>query len=569
LYWPWSCAPAATPTAAPTTPPTAVPATAVPATAVPATAAPTAVPATAAPTVPAFTALKQEAPDCSYGGEIKSIEAPDASTVVINLCAPDPAFLAKVAFASNEILPKSLLDSTGGDAAKISANPIGTGPFMLKEWVRGDHMTLVPNPNYWGPKPSINTMILKQSKEPAQRLLELQSGNADGIALVGTDDIPTVKADPNLTFYPTPATDTLYFGMNNQMPPFDKEEVRQAFAMAIDKQRIVDNFFPVGSTVAEQFVYPELKPGFTDGLTWYPYDQAKAKQMLTDAGFDFNQTINFSYREASRSYAPQPGKIAQDLQAQLAQIGVKIKLDVQESGTLLQNSKEGKLTFFLLGWGEDYPDATDWYDYHLSENHLDFGKAYPDIVAAMTKAGQSADPAVRQGYYDTVNQLIKQHVPFIPIAHGAAGNAYKASVKNVIEGPYNENFPYMQTANGQLVYLGTAEPISLWCGDEEDGETLRACQLIFEPLMRYKYGSSATEPALAESFTANSDLTQFTFKLRQGVKWSDGSAFTSADVFATYTAMWDVKNVNHKGNTGTFQYWTGLFGSLLNAPPSN
>jgi peptide/nickel transport system substrate-binding protein len=411
-------------------------------------------------------------------------------------------------------------------------------------------------------------LIIKTSKEPAQRLLELQSGNADGIALVGPDDIPTVKKDSTLAFYPIPATNTLYFGMNNQKPPFDKEEVRQAFAMAIDKQRIVDNFFPVGSVVADQFVYKELKPGYTDGLSWYPYDQAKAKQMLTAAGFDFNQTIMFSYREASRGYAPQPGKIAQDLQAQLAQIGVKIKLDVQESGTLLANSKEGKLTFFLLGWGEDYPDATDWYDYHLSVNHLDFGKAYPDIVDAMTKAAQSADPAVRQTNYDIVNNLVKQHVPFIPIAHGANGDAYKASVKGVVIGPYNTNYPYMQTPNGQVVYLGSGEPIQLWCGDEEDGETHRACIQIYEPLMRYKYGTTEVEPALAESFTANADLTQFTFKLRQGVKWSDGTAFTAADVFATYTAMWDVKNVNHKGNTGTFQYWSGLFGALLNAPPA-
>jgi len=532
-----------------------------------ATPTPTLAPTPTEVPTPAFQPLKLEAADCSYGGELKSIEAVDALTVKFTLCAPDPAFPAKVAFASNEILPKALLDSTGGDSAKIGANPIGTGPLMLKEWQHGDHITLVANPNYWGGVPTINTMIIKSSKEPAQRLLELQSGNADGIALVGTDDIPTVKKDPNLAYYPAPATNTLYFGMNNTKPPFDNEKVRQAFAMAIDKQRIVDNFFPIGSTVADQFVYPELKPGYTDGFKWYDYNKDQAKQMLTDAGFDFNQTILFSYREASRGYAPQPGKIAQDLQAQLADIGVKIKLDVQESGTLLSNAKEGNLSFFLLGWGEDYPDATDWYDYHFSAEHKDFGTPYPDLVDAMKKAGQSADPAVRQKYYDTVNELVKQHIPCIPIAHGANGNAYKASVKNVIVGPYNENYPWMQTGSGQLVYLGSAEPISLWCGDEEDGETIRACMQIYEPLLRYKYGASQTEPALATGYEANADLTEYTFHLRPNVKWSDGSAFTAADVFATYTAMWDAKNPNHKGNTGTFQYWSGLFSQFLNPPP--
>ena len=123
--------------------------------------------ATTAPFTPASLA----AADCKYGGEIKSISAPDPNTVVFDLCTPDPAFLAKAAFAVFEILPKALLDSTGGDSAKIGQNPIGTGPMMVKEWVRGDHLTLVPNPNYWGTKPTTQTLIFKWSKETAARLL--------------------------------------------------------------------------------------------------------------------------------------------------------------------------------------------------------------------------------------------------------------------------------------------------------------------------------------------------------------------------------------------------------------
>jgi ABC-type transport system substrate-binding protein len=514
-----------------------------------------------------FTALSLAAPDCNYGGNIKSIEAPDAYTVVFNLCAPDPAFPAKAAFAAFEILPKALLDSTGGDSAKIGNAPIGTGPLMLKEWARGDHLTLVANPNYWGGKPTLNTMIMKWSKEPAQRLLELQSGNVDAIEYVGPEDISTVQKDSSLSFIAAPPINTLYLGMNNTFPPFDKEEVRQAFAMAIDKERIVKNFYPPGSSVADQFLYPELKPGYTDGLKWYDYDQQKAKQMLTDAGFDFNQEILFSYRQATRPYVSHPDQIAQDVQAQLATIGVKIKLDVQESGTLVGNAGLGKLGFFLLGWTEDYPDATDWFDYHFGAAQKQSGTPYPDLVAAILKGAKTADPAARQAAYDQVNALIKQHVPVIPIAHGANGNAFKASVKNVVVGPYNINFSWEQTDSGQLVWLQTAEPISLWCGDETDGETINACMEIYEPLLRYKYGTSQTEPALATGFDANSDLTQYTFHLRQGVKWSDGSAFTSADVFATYTAMWDFKNPNHKGNTGVFEYFGTLFGGYLNVPP--
>jgi peptide/nickel transport system substrate-binding protein len=563
-----ACQPAATPTAAPeaTQAPAATATTAPEPTAAPEATATTAAPeATATTAAPAFTPLKQEA-DCAYGGELKSIEAPDAKTVKFVLCNPDAAFLAKVAFTSNEILPKALLDATGGDSAKISEKPVGTGPYVLKEWVRGDHITLEANPNYWGGAPTLKTITIKWAKEPAQKLLELQSGNTDAIDAVGPDDIATVKADANLGYYPAPATNTLYFAMNNTVKPFDNEKVRQAFAQAIDKQRIVDNFFPTGSSVAEEFVYPELKPGFTDGMTWYKFDKDAAKKALTDAGFDFNQTILFSYRTAVRGYNPQPDKIAQDVQAQLAEIGVKIKLDVQESGTLLANAAAGKLGFFLLGWGEDYPDATDWYDYHFGPNLKSFGTPYADLVAAIQAGAQSADPKVRQQHYDDVNKLIMEHVPMIPIAHGAVGQAYKASVKNVIVGPYNLNFPQMTTDTGTLVYTQSAEPIQIWCGDETDGETHRACQQLYEPLMAYKYGGTETIPALATSFTANADLTEFTFTLRDGVKWSDGSDFSAADVFATYTAMWDFKNPNHKGNTGTFEYWKGLFGAVLNEP---
>ncbi len=531
-----------------------------------ATPAPTAVPTTPPTTVPAFTPQSLAAPDCNYGGSLKSIEATDVNTVVFTFCAPNPAFPAQAAFASQEILPKALLDSAAGDSAKISETPIGTGPYMLKEWVKGDHITLTANPNWWGGKVANQTLIMKWSANSAQRLLELQSGNVDGIELVGPEDIPTVQKDTTLAYYPMTATNTLYFGMNNTKPPFDNEKVRQAFAMAIDKQRIVKNFFPAGSSVADQFLYPGLEPGYSVGMKGVEFNQAQAKQMLTDAGFDFNQEIPLSFRTNARGYAPVPDQIAQDVQAQLAEIGVKIKLDVQESGTFIGATGKGDVAFFLLGWGEDYPDATDWFDYHFGAASKTFGTSYPDIVAAIKTGATSADPVVRQKAYDEVNQLLLQHVPMVPVAHGGNGDAFKAAVKNVQISAYNQNFPFMTTDSGQIVWLQSGEPISLWCGDETDGETINACMPIYEPLMKFKYGTTETEPALAASYDVNADATVYTFHLRPNVKWSDGTAFTSADVFATYAALWDAKNANHKGNTGTFEYFGGWFG-LLNAPP--
>ncbi len=549
------------PTTAPTTPPTAVPPTTAPTTGA-ATTAPTTPPQ---PTTPSWTPLTLAAPDCS-NGNLKSIAAPDANTFVFTTCKPAPAVPAQFAFSVMEILPKALLDKTGGDSAKIGEAPIGTGPYILKEWVKGDHMTFVPNPLWWGGTQTIKTLIFRWSAEPAQRLLELQSGNVDAMEIVGADDFKTVSNDKTLSFIPVAVPNILYIGMNVDKKPFDNEKVRQAFAMAIDRQRIVKNFFPEGSTVADQFTYPGLTPGYTNGMTWYDYNPTLAKQMLTEAGFDFNQTIPYQFRTPARVYVPNQQQVAQDVQAQLAQIGVKVKLEVQESGTFIGNSGLGNLTFFQLGWGEDYPDATDWFDYHFSSTTKTFGTPFPDIAAQITAAATTGDPAARQKAYDTVNQLLKQHVPMIPVAHNTTADAAKATVKNVVIGPYNQNFPFMQTDSGQLVWLQTGEPISLWCGDETDGETINACMMLYEPLLKYKYGTTQYEPALATGFDVNADGTVYTFHLRQGVKWSDGTAFTSADVFATIAAMWDAKNPNHKGNTGVFEYFSGWFG-VLNPPP--
>ena len=195
-----------------------------------------------------------EAADCSYGGEIKSIEAVDASTVKFTLCNPDPALLSKVAFVLFAIMDKDYLNETGGDLAKISENPICTGPYTVKEWVRGDHITFEANPDYWGGAPANQTLIFRWSAEAAQRLLELQAGTVDGIFAPDAEDYETIQADPNLSFVPYQTGNVFYIGINNTMPPFDNEAVRQAFAMAIDKQRIVDNFYPGGSTVAVQFI---------------------------------------------------------------------------------------------------------------------------------------------------------------------------------------------------------------------------------------------------------------------------------------------------------------------------
>ena len=544
-----------------------------PATEVPATEAPTSAPVatvapTEAPTAVPFVGEKMQAPDCNFGGNLKAVEAVDQSTVKFTFCAPEPAFIAKVgSVEAFNIYDSDYLKETGGDATKINENPVGTGPYIVKEWVRGDHITFVPNPTYFGTnKPANSTFILKWNKEAAARLLDLQAGNVSGIAEVTADDLPTIEADPNLQLAPRKINNFLYLGINNTYPPFDNEKVRQAFAMLIDKQKIVDDFYAPGSVPATQFVPPGVKPGYTDGYVDTTYDVAKAVEMLKAENFDFNKEYTLSYAERTRPYFPQPTKIAQAVQAQLAEAGIKVKLSMEEWATYLPATRNGDKELFFLGWSEDYPDATNWYDVFLTGSSKAFGNAFPDIVERIQKAAQSGDPVERQKLYDEVNKLYAQHVPTIVIAHGTVNQAYLASVQNVKIGPYNENFDLMSTSDGTLIFSQDGEPVSLQCADETDGNSFRACNLLFSKLYKFTTTSIA-EPDLAEQCVGNTDATEWTCTLKKGVVFSNGATLDANDVVASFSAGYDYNSPLRKGNSGAYQYFKDLFGpKVLNQP---
>ncbi len=497
--------------------------------------------------------------------ELKSIVAKDANTVVFTLCHPDPDFLYKVAFSAFGIEPKAYLDQTKGDTTKIGDKPIGTGPYVVSEWQHGDNITFTANPNYWGPAPKTKTVILKWSTQATQRLLQLQAGTADGMDNVATEDFATVSKDPNLKLLPRSPETVVYLGMNNKFKPFDNQQVRQAIAMAIDKQRLVTNFFPTGSTVADQFLTPDIKPGYTDSLTPTKYDVAAAKALLAQAGFPNGFDVKLSYRTVVRQYLPAPDKIATDIQAQLKQIGVNVTLNPMESGAFLDQTESGNTAFFLLGWIDDYAGATDIIDPNLGSGTKQFGNAYTDLNAEISAAGSVVDPAARQQHYDKVNQLLQQYVPEVPLVHGTSACAYLAKDTGDQCSPFSdEYFQYIANGTNQVVWLQNGEPLSLWCADEEDGETFRACIQIYDALYNYEQNGVKPVPALATSYEASPDATVWTFHLRQGVKFSDGSAFSANDVVANFDAWWDAKNPDHKGRTGNWTYFTSFLGAQLN-----
>ena len=190
-----------------------------------------------------------------YAGNLAKLEAIDELTVKFTMCNPDVALPSKVAFSSLQIQPQEYIDSTGGTGAFVE-EPIGTGPYKLEAWERGSQIVLTRNDDYWGDPAMAETAVFRWSTEAAQRLVELQSGSVDGIDNVGTDDFATVEGDSNLQLVERDPLNVFYLGFNVDKPPFDNEQLRQAIGYAIDKARIVDNFYPAGSLPATQFLPP-------------------------------------------------------------------------------------------------------------------------------------------------------------------------------------------------------------------------------------------------------------------------------------------------------------------------
>ena len=271
----------------------------------------TATPATPAPSSPPFQAgdypvagdapcgqaKPPDAAHAAYTGNLKRISAKDPSTVVFTLCAPDVAFLSKIA------RPAFAINDTGWLAAHIgpasgAAQPIvsavnGTGPYRLERWDRGSEISLARNDTYWGEPAKNERVIVRWDQRSAQRASELQGATVDGIDDIAPADVAAIGDDVGLQLLPRPGLETFYVGLSGT-GQFGDERVRRALAMGIDREKLTESFFPPGSVVASQYT-PCAIPNGCAGDPWYEFDPTQAKELLAASGLQdgFDTTIHY------------------------------------------------------------------------------------------------------------------------------------------------------------------------------------------------------------------------------------------------------------------------------------
>ena len=497
---------------------------------------------------------------------INSIEATSEFEVTFSLCKPTPAFRQIAAFGVFGIQPEEYLEATGGGGEQLLRSPVGTGPFQLVAWEAGSQVVMERFADYWGDQPAYETLVIRWQAESAARLIALQTGTVDMMAKIGPDDFATVQGDANLTFLQGNSPNIFYLGMSNRFPPFDNPDVRRAIAMGIDRQRIVDNFYPAGSSVPTHFT-PCGIPGGCAGDDWYEFDPVAATKLLRDAGVPEGFETFIYYRDVVRDYLPGPPFVAVEIQTQLRDnLGIEATIVEMESGAFIEASQAGDLNgFHMLGWTGDYPHVTNFLDFHFGPAVTQFGTSHPEITGPLGVGQSLTDIDEINEAYAQANNAIRDLVPMVPMAWGGFAAASLATVQNshvVLFGP--PNFAIMDPGKDTLVYVQSAEPISLYCADESDGESFDVCLQIVEPLLGYDIVTGDVIPQLANDCVSNADLDVWTCDLKQGVTFHDGSSFDANDVVVSWQAGIDASSPLHVGNTGAWTYYTYLFNDLIN-----
>ncbi len=245
---------------------------------------------------------------------IDTIDCPDPQTAVIKLKRSTGSFLFDMGWGDAVIVAAESADGN-------KTNPVGTGPFKFKRWVKGDRVELEKNDAFWGDTIALTGATFKFIADPSAATAAMMAGDLDAYANFPAPElIPQFQADPRFTVRSGTTEGETILALNNAKPPFDNIDARRAVAHAVDKKAIVDGAMfgqgtPIGSHVAPH------NPAYVDLTGRYPHDPAKAKELLAKAGH--KDGLSVVLRLPPPSYARRGGEI---VAAQLAEIGIKAEI---------------------------------------------------------------------------------------------------------------------------------------------------------------------------------------------------------------------------------------------------
>lgn len=349
-----------------------------------------------------------------YAAPMEKFEKVDDHTVLIHTKGPYPA----MALALTQIypLPPAYWKEVG--AAKFGQAPIGTGPFKFTEWVKDDRVVMDRNPQYWGTAPKgIDRVIWKPVPDDTARAVGLEAGEYDVAASLSGAAVPRFQGQKNLQLYSVNSyrvfTLILSALPKHQSPLLDKR-VRLAISHAIDNNAIVKNLFFGKAQLLQGQVLRKEQMGFDPDIKAYPFDLAKAKALLTEAGFPNGFEIDFKI--PSGRYA-QDREVCEAIAGMLAKVGIKARIITLEGGEFLRQLRTqelGPMSFAGLAPPDDphfqlSQYRSDWRYTFIQNAELD--KLIDDGV-------KEPDVAKRTAIYKKAGRIVHDEAPVVPMFQG-------------------------------------------------------------------------------------------------------------------------------------------------------
>jgi peptide/nickel transport system substrate-binding protein len=340
------------------------------------------------------------------------VEVVDDSTVRFHTKFPDPYFLQRLA-ASSQIASADAHKKYGKDLAR---NPVGAGPFKLKEWTPGVRAVFVRNDAYWGDKANLDQIIIRPVPEAGARAIALESGDVQLADLLSPEDMPRLQRNRSILLDSKATVRQLTVGLNNTKKPFNDIRVRRALNYAVDRQAIAKGIYQDLAEVLPGAV-PSLATGFAP-VASFAYDPARAKELLGQAGYSngFSATLIGTKGRYFKDF-----EMMQAIQQQLKRVGVDAKIQTVEWARYLElvnlPPDKSPLEMWLDGWAADR--AADILQQRFGCDFLRpkgvnlHGYCNKDLDALVNQSLRTLDDTKRNNYLKLAQELIHNDAPSV------------------------------------------------------------------------------------------------------------------------------------------------------------
>ena len=376
-----------------------------------------------------------------FADSVESVRKLDSRTVEFRLKKPDASFLWHLATHYASVMSAEYADQLAKRDRQelLDRQPVGTGPFQLAEYRTGQYIRLQRHAQFWRGQPLMPQVVVDLGSGGTGRLSKLLTGECDVLAWPAASQLTILRDDPRLRLTLRPGMNIAYLAFNTDKAPLNNPAVRHALALAINNQRLMQSIY-YGTAETAASILPRASWAYDSEAKITEYNPEKAKQQLAALGLE-NMTLQLWVPTSSQAWNPSPLKTAELIQADMAQIGVKVMIVPVEGRFQEARLMDMNHDLTLSGWSTDSNDPDSFFRPLLScaaiESQTNFAHwCHREFDTILQKALTSQQLASRIEAYDEAQTILARELPVLPLASSLRLQAYRYDIKGLVLSPF-------------------------------------------------------------------------------------------------------------------------------------